>query len=85
MSNNIRIVVAVNQASPELLSELSGVPARLRAERMRMLATLGLAVAGGVHATANPVRGLSDRAKKVTANKDRLAVGFARALGADDV
>lgn len=85
MSGNIRIVVAVNQASPELLAELGRVPARLRAERMRMLATLGLAAAGGVHVIPNHAHVPSDQTENRTANKARLAVDFAKALGANDV
>lgn len=40
-----RVIVMLNEASPELMAEMEKVPPRLRAERMRVLATLGLQVA----------------------------------------
>lgn len=76
-------MVAVNQASPELLADMHRVPARLRAERMRMLASLGLAATGSVHVTTSQACGPYDLAEKRTANKDRLAVDFAKALDTD--
>lgn len=45
--SGIRIVLTVTQASPELYAALQAVPARLRAERVRTLATLGLVIASG--------------------------------------
>lgn len=38
----IRIVVTLTEANPELVSEFRDMPVRARAERMRVLATLGL-------------------------------------------
>ena len=46
---SLRIVVTVSDGNPELYASLEGIPARLRAERVRALATIGVAVAvGGV-------------------------------------
>lgn len=44
MSEEIRIVVLLNEANPELLKEFAGISPRARAERMRILATVGLSV-----------------------------------------
>lgn len=46
MSDSLRIIMTVTQANPELLAELSAIPERLRAERVRMLATIGLKFMG---------------------------------------
>ena len=47
--SSIRVVLTVTPASPELFAGLKDVPARFRAERVRTLATLGLAaVSGGI-------------------------------------
>lgn len=40
---SIRVVLVVTSANPELLDDLDKVPPRLRAERVRTLATLGIA------------------------------------------
>lgn len=40
--SDIRIVVTLTEANPELVSEFRDMPVRARAERMRVLATLGL-------------------------------------------
>ena len=46
---SLRIVVTVSDGNPELYASLQGIPSRLRAERVRALATIGVAVAvGGV-------------------------------------
>jgi hypothetical protein len=49
-SRGIRVVLTVTEATnPELYTALKNVPARLRAERVRTLATLGIAaVCGGI-------------------------------------
>jgi hypothetical protein len=39
---DIRIVVLLTEANPELVAEFEGLPPRARAERLRILATLGL-------------------------------------------
>ena len=50
----IHLYVSIHAGCPELQADLIGVPRRLRAERLRTLATLGLAgVRGGVSATAD--------------------------------
>lgn len=45
--NGIRVVMVVTEANPELLADLAKVPARLRAERIRTLATVGIAAMSG--------------------------------------
>lgn len=40
--SDIRIVITLTEANPELVSEFRDMPVRARAERMRVLATLGL-------------------------------------------
>lgn len=49
----INLYVTIHAGCPELHADLIGVPRRLRAERLRTLATLGLTgVRGGVSAAA---------------------------------
>ena len=40
---DFRILVTVTEGSPELYESLARIPARLRAERLRTLASLGIA------------------------------------------
>ena len=48
---SIRILLSVTEGSPELYADLISVPSRLRAERVRALATIGVAaVSGGINA-----------------------------------
>jgi hypothetical protein len=54
---SIRILLTVTEGCPELYAALSKVPSRLRAERVRVLATIGVATMNGGlaspdHATA---------------------------------
>ncbi|WP_313315478.1 hypothetical protein [Pulveribacter sp.] len=44
MSNDVRIVVVLTDANPELLEEMNKTSPRARAERLRALATMGLSV-----------------------------------------
>ncbi|MEQ1742932.1 MAG: hypothetical protein ABL869_10620 [Candidatus Nitrotoga sp.] len=46
----MRITINYFEGYPELQADLSAFPLRARAERMRMLASLGLSVLGGVRA-----------------------------------
>ena len=70
----IRVVLAISEASPELLAALHPLPARARAERVRMLATLGLAaVSGGLaakseagHATGGGVQNAAPHNRATT-------------------
>lgn len=49
---SIRILLSVTEGSPELYADLISVPSRLRAERVRALATIGVAaVSGGMNAS----------------------------------
>ncbi len=44
---SIRILLSVTEGSPELYADLISVPSRLRAERVRALATIGIAAVSG--------------------------------------
>ena len=44
---SIRILLTVTEGCPELYAALSNVPSRLRAERVRVLATIGVAAMSG--------------------------------------
>ena len=78
--SGIRIVLTVTQASPELFAALKDVPARLRAERVRTLATLGLAaVCGGIG--SRPAIGPATGAATQNAGASGQALGFAKSLG----
>lgn len=71
----MRVVVVVNEhGSPELYRALLDTPARLRAERLRTLATVGLVSFSGRGSTSEPAKqqqgqsaptGLSGLAKKL--------------------
>ena len=49
---SIRILLSVTEGSPELYADLISVPSRLRAERVRALATIGIAAVSCVPTTA---------------------------------
>ena len=79
--SSIRVVLTVTQANPELFAGLQDVPARLRAERVRTLATLGLAaVSGGIVTTkiATPEDIPTGRQGNRGPNR---ALSFAKSLG----
>lgn len=44
---SIRILLTVTEGCPELYAALFNVPSRLRAERVRLLATMGVAAMSG--------------------------------------
>ena len=44
---SIRILLTVTEGCPELYATLSKVPSRMRAERVRVLATMGVAAMSG--------------------------------------
>ena len=44
---SIRILLTVTEGCPELYAALSNVPSRLRAERVRLLSTIGVAAMSG--------------------------------------
>lgn len=79
---DFRILVTVTEGSPELYESLARIPARLRAERLRTLASLGIAAlqAGRDatlqhhgHPTTTNTSSLSDtRAAKVRSLAKRL-------------
>jgi len=78
--SGIRIVLTITtQASPELFAALQEVPARLRAERVRTLATLGLAaVRGGI---GSPAIGPVTEGAPQNAGAPNRALSFAKSLG----
>lgn len=77
--SGIRIVLTVTQASPELFAALQEVPARLRAERVRTLATLGLAaVCGGIG--SRPTTGQITEVAPQNAGAPNRALSFAKSL-----
>jgi len=78
--SGIRVVLTVTPANPELFAELGRVPARLRAERVRTLATLGLAaVSGSIAVTKLPV--LDSPATDLQENeKPAPAMNYAKSL-----
>lgn len=80
----MRIVLAVTTANPELLAELEKIPPRLRAERVRMLATLGLAaMSSSLPARKAPVADADDAPAKASQEKptSSRALSFAKSLG----
>lgn len=79
---NIRVVLTVTAANPELFADLDKVPARLRAERVRTLATIGLAaVSGGSIDIAKPSAHDIARTVQHEHGKLRRALSFAKTLG----
>jgi len=87
--SNIRIVLTITEASPELYAALRDVPSRQRAERVRTLATLGLAAVGGglgsrpTKAAATEPQHLQQQTPQQKQNDDGVnrAIAFAKALG----
>jgi hypothetical protein len=85
--NGIRVVLTTTPANPELFADLSEVPARLRAERVRTLATLGLvALSGGIaltRPTALASTETEERGKRELTQGEppRRALNFAKSLG----
>ena len=77
----IRVVLAVTAASPELFAALHGLPARSRAERVRMLATLGLVAGSGGASTKAPGSHTAEAGGGGNAGHQNRATEFARALG----
>lgn len=78
MGKTLRIVVVVSQAHPELARDLESISPRLRAERLRMLATIGLnaIVSGG--RVPDKATGGGDAE---SAEKSRVAGKIAREFG----
>ena len=83
--SGIRIVLTVTQASPELFAALKDVPARLRAERVRTLATLGIAaISGGISGKPAIDQPTQTEVAQQDAQASSRALRFAKSLG-DDV
>ncbi|MFA7096823.1 MAG: hypothetical protein WC383_10150 [Gammaproteobacteria bacterium] len=80
--SGIRVVLTITPANPELFAALETIPARLRAERIRTLATIGLAAVSGAvggRAVNGPA---ADPSSQNQGGADR-AMTFARSLGTD--
>ena len=82
--SSLRVVLTVTPANPELFADLSDVPARLRAERVRTLATLGLAAVSGGVAMPRPTIPMSAGTEAHGERTPTRALSFAKSLG-DDV
>jgi len=79
---SIRVVLTVTPANPELFADLGKVPARLRAERVRTLATLGLAaMSGGGIAITKPAAPGSPATDQQGKERPTRALNFAKSLG----
>lgn len=79
--SSIRVVLTVTSANPELFADLGRVPARLRAERIRTLATLGLAaISGGIVITKPPMPDSLESDQQGN-EKPARALNFAKSLG----
>ena len=79
--SSIRVVLTVTPASPELFAGLKDVPARFRAERVRTLATLGLAaVSGGILPTTAATAPHAPAGRQNHGVPNR-AMTFAKSLG----
>jgi hypothetical protein len=78
----MRVLVSLHDAHPELVEDLGVLDRRLRAERMRMLATIGLAVLRIRAPTpvTQPAEALPDRPQAPTEVADDLATRKARLL-----
>ncbi len=79
--SSIRVVLTVTPASPELFAGLKDVPARLRAERVRTLATLGLAAVSGGILPATAATASHAPASRQSHGVPNRALTFAKSLG----
>jgi hypothetical protein len=73
---SIRVVLTITPAQREVFNDLQDVPARLRAERLRTLATLGLATIGGGLGLTRPER----TAQPTTKDRPSKAIAFAQSI-----
>jgi len=79
--SSIRVVLTVTPANPELFAGLQDVPARLRAERVRTLATLGIAAVSGGIVGARPAASAVVPLDKGSHGGSGRALAFAKSLG----
>lgn len=82
--SGIRVVLTVTPSSHELFAALKDIPARMRAERIRTLATLGLAaLATGAAPRPRDNPAPTEKAPDTAPVRAGRAVSFARSLGED--
>lgn len=82
--SGFRVIMTVTESvSPELFAALHEVPARLRAERVRMLATLGVVAGTAFAARAIELHKPSSQPDphETGAKKQDRAIGIARGIG----
>jgi|APFre7841882724_1041349.scaffolds.fasta_scaffold19736_3 hypothetical protein len=82
-TERLRVLVSLHDAHPELVEDLVVLDRRLRAERMRMLATIGLAVLrirAPAPVTQPAAEALPERPQTPTDVPDDLAARKARLL-----
>lgn len=78
---SLRIVLTVTEANPELYAALQAVSTRHRAERVRTLATLGLAtLSGGIGTHSVPATEAGFKDKNLASDATGRALNFAKTL-----
>lgn len=75
---SIRILLSVTEGSPELFADLLSVPSRLRAERVRALATIGVAAVSGGMNTSD--QGGSAQVRRSSTADDDSSLGKVQAI-----
>ncbi len=78
---SIRILLSVTEGSPELYAALTTIPPRLRAERVRALATIGVAaMAGGKSSLDQTAHEKSGNGPQPSNQESNLSLGKAQAI-----
>lgn len=78
---SIRILLTVTEGCPELYAALSNVPSRLRAERVRVLATIGVAaMSGGLISPDHAAAALDVKADSAVSTGNESSLGKAQAI-----
>ncbi|HBV20354.1 MAG TPA: hypothetical protein DEF07_01370 [Nitrosomonas sp.] len=82
MDKRIRIILSLDfDSNPELFAEAKRLPARARSERIRTLATVGIALCSGMRNTKISVDDKpGEVAEPVVLNKNQRAMKIARKL-----
>ena len=78
---SIRILLTVTEGCPELYAALSNVPSRLRAERVRVLATIGVAaMSGGLTSPDHAAAALDVKADPAVSTVNESSLGKVQAI-----